>query len=407
MTTHGIRAREVQPVANMHVHLPPNFSAFDTVEDAVRAAATAGISVIGGSNFHDHRVYARLAAAAEAAGIVPLFGCEIITLAEDLRELGIKVNDPDNAGRFYVCGKGLNALGEPTEIARGLKEHARSVNTERMQQMVPLLRECFARAGLETDLTVETITDSVATRASVPGDWVVLQERHVAQAFQEAVFLAVEPDRRRGLLARAFGGPTGVDSDDPIAACGEIRHRLMKAGRPAFVPESPVRFEDGYRFVLESDGMPCYTAVADGASPVSAWEDGPAELADRILAKGFHVAELIPNRNTPAAVEAYVRAWREAGIIVTAGTEHNTRARIPLEPMCVDRSPLSDAVAGTVWEGTCVVVAHQHLRARGEPGYVDRDGRLNPGFPDAETRIRWFAELGDELIRGVAVGTAG
>lgn len=407
MATHGIRARSVRPVANMHVHLPPNFSAFDTVEDAVRTAAAEGISVIGGSNFHDHRVYARLAAAAEAAGIVPLFGCEIITLAEDLREQGIKVNDPDNAGRFYVCGKGLNALGEPTEIARGLKERARAANTERMQQMVPLMRECFARAGLETDLTVETITDTVATRADVPGDWVVLQERHVAQAFQEAVFEPVGPDRRRGLLARAFGGPTIVDAEDSIAVSGEIRHRLMKAGRPAFVPESPVMFEDGYRYVLESDGLPCYTTVADGASPISAWESGPVELAERILARGFHVAELIPNRNAPAVVDAYTRTWREAGIIVTAGTEHNTRVRIPLEPVCVDRSPLTDSVSTTVWEGTCVAVAHQHLRARGEPGYADRDGRLNPGFPDAETRIRWFAEQGDELIRGAAVGVPG
>lgn len=407
MATHGIRVRDGRPVANVHVHLPPNFSAFDTVEDAVRTAAAEGISVIGGSNFHDHRVYARLAAAAQVAGIIPLFGCEIITLAEDLRDQCIKVNDPDNAGRFYVCGKGLNALGEPTEIATGLREHARAVNTERMQQMIPLMRECFARAGLETDLTEETITGTVAARADVPREWVVLQERHVALAFQEAVFLAVGPDQRPGLLARAFGGPTGVDAEDPIAVSGEIRHRLMKAGRPAFVPESPVMFEDGYRFVLESDGIPCYTTVADGASPVSAWEDGPTELAERILAKGFHLAELIPNRNDPAVVDAYVRTWRDAGIIVTAGTEHNTRVRIPLEPVCVDRSPLTDAVWSTVWEGTCVVTAHQNLRARGEPGYVDRDGRLNPGFPDADTRIRWFAEMGDELIRGAAVGVPG
>ena len=45
-----------------------------------------------------------------------------------------------------------------------------------------------------------------------------------------------------------------------------------------------------------------------------------------------------------------------------------------------------------------MVAAHQHLRRRGRPGYVDREGRLNPGFPDGASRIRWFAELGASLI---------
>jgi hypothetical protein len=44
------------------------------------------------------------------------------------------------------------------------------------------------------------------------------------------------------------------------------------------------------------------------------------------------------------------------------------------------------------------VAAHQRLRASGEAGYVDGQGRLNPGFPDGETRIRWFAELGEEVL---------
>jgi hypothetical protein len=386
-------------ILNMHVHLPPNFSAFETVEDAVTAAAAEGVLVLGGSNFHDHRVYARFGAAAEAAGIVPLFGREFITLAEDLRELGIKVNDPDNAGRFYVCGKGINAFADLTPTAAALTHKAQAVDALRMRTMVPLLLDRFAKVGLRPGLTVETIAHDVAARAGVPREWVVLQERHVAQAFQQAVFDAVEPERRAHVLDTAFGGPAGADVEDSNAVTGEIRSRLMKAGRPAFVPESPVPFEDAYRLVLEIGGIPCYPTVADGATPVSQWEDGPVELADRILERNIFAAELITNRNSPAAVEAYTRAWRDAGIIVTSGTEHNTRQRIPLEPLCADRSPLTDAAWNVMWEGTCVIAAHQHLRARGEPGFVDGEGRPNPGFPDAETRIRWFAELGAELVR--------
>ncbi|HSW41460.1 MAG TPA: hypothetical protein VLM76_03015, partial [Patescibacteria group bacterium] len=192
--------------------------------------------------------------------------------------------------------------------------------------------------------------------------------------------------------------PVGTSVDDPIAIQGEIRARLMKAGRPAFVPEAAVSVPDAYRLILEMDGIPCYPTLADGASPICPWEESPEALARRVLELGIHAAELIPNRNHPAVVDAYVGAFREAGLIVMAGTEHNTRERIPLEPRCVDGSQPSPAARAAFREATCVVAAHQHLRASGRAGYVDRQGRLNPGFPDGGTRIRWFAELGAELI---------
>jgi hypothetical protein len=226
----------------------------------------------------------------------------------------------------------------------------------------------------------------------------VVQERHVARAFQEALFQAAAPERRSLLLARAFGGPTAVSVEDPVAVQGEIRSRLMKAGRPAFVPESPVSFADGYRMVLEMDGIPCYPTLADGADPVCPWEAPPDELAARVLARGIHAAELIPIRNQPAVVDAYVGAFRSAGIIVTAGTEHNTTARIPLEPRCVDGSRASDAARATFWEGACVIAAHQRLRSEGRAGFVDCEGNPNAGFRDAESRIRWFADFGAQLI---------
>ncbi len=392
-------------ILNVHVHLPPNFSAFETAEDAVRTAATEGVRVLGASNFHDQRVYRRFADAAQAAGILPLFGIEFITVVDELRDAGTKVNDPGNPGRVYLCGKGVDPFAEPTETAQRLVAKARAADVERMRLMVPRLRACFAEAGLATALTDEIIAEDVADRAGVPRDWVVLQERHVALAFQEALFLAVAPERRAHLLARAFGGPTAVAVEDPAAVQGEIRSRLMKAGRPAFVPESPVSFEDAYRLVLEMDGIPCYPTLADGATPICPWEEPAEALAARVLARGIHAAELIPIRNQPAVVDAYVAAFRRAGIVVTAGTEHNTPERIPLEPRCVDGSRPSDPTGEIFREGTCVIAAHQHLRSQGLPGFVDRQGRPNPDFPDAESRIRWFRELGAELIAAAPVAT--
>jgi hypothetical protein len=299
----------------------------------------------------------------------------------------------------------VDPFAPSTGTAARLASAARTTDVDRMRLMADRLREGFAGAGLATALTGDTIAEEVAERAGVPRDWVVLQERHVARAFQEAVFLVVPPDRRSSLLERAFGGPTVVGVEDPVAVQGEIRSRLMKAGRPAFVSESPVSFADAYRLVLEMDGIPCYPTLADGVDPICPWEMPAATLAERILARGIHAAELIPIRNRPAIVDEYVAAFRSAGIIVTAGTEHNTPERIPLEPRCVDGSMPSETARDIFWEGTCVIAAHQHLRSEGRPGFVDRDGVPNAGFPDAEARIRWFAELGAGII-GAAVEVA-
>ena len=391
---------------NTHVHLPPNFSAFETAEDAVQAAAREGIEVLGASNFHHHGIYRRFADAATAAGIVPLFGLEFISIIDSLRDAAVKVNDPANPGRIYLCGKGVDPFAAPTATATRLLEQVRAADADRMSSMVPLVRACLVEAGLEAPLTAESIAAEVADRAGVPSSWVVLQERHVAMAFQEALFAAAAPDLRAALLARAFGGPADASVDDAIAIQGEIRSRLMKAGRPAFVPEAAVSFDDAYRLILEMDGIPCYPTLADGASPICPWEEPPDALAQRVLERGIHAAELIPNRNRPAAVDAYVAAFRDAGIIVMAGTEHNTRQRVPLEPRCIDGSLPSSAARAAFWEATCVVAAHQHLRASGQQGYVDGQGRLNPGFPGGESRIRWFAEQGAELIDAASPAVA-
>ena len=91
-------------------------------------------------------------------------------------------------------------------------------------------------------------------------------------------------------------------------------------------------------------------------------------------------------------------ALRGAGIVVTAGTEHNTQRMMPLAPMALGGEPLSDASREAFWEGTCVVAAHQKLCASGEPGYVDGNGRPAGGFADSEARIRSFRRIGADLI---------
>jgi len=203
---------------------------------------------------------------------------------------------------------------------------------------------------------------------------------------------------RTAFLQKLYQAAPKAAADDVVATQGELRAKLMKAGCPAFVDETAVPFKDAVDFIRGLGAIVIYPTVADGADPICGYEDPVEDLIERMGDHHIYGAELVTVRNTTECVDHYVKSWRDAGIFVTAGTEHNTLDRIPVEPTCVEGIPVSEASKDITWEGVCVVAAHQHQKQQGEAGYVDETGALNPGFPDAETRIRYFAEMGAELI---------
>ena len=396
MTDSSLRepAEPAIPVVNTHVHFPPNFSAFTTVADAVGAAAAEGARAVGISNFFDQQVYAQFREQAGALGIVALYGLEFITLDDELAAAGIRINDPANPGRMYLCGKGIAPFKEKSATAARIATDIRRGNDERAEAMVAKLADWFLTCGLNTGLTAEAIAREVAYAADVPVEWVSLQERHVAMAFQRAL-AELDPDQRAAVLERAYGGPSRADLDDAGALQGELRSRLIKVGTPGYVPEVPLSFADAYRYVLEMDGIPTYPTLADGVSPVCPFEDPAERLAALLLDRGIYAAELIPIRNTVACVDAYVKAFTAAGMVVMAGTEHNTPDRIPIEVACVD-GPVSDFARQAFWEATCVVAAHQYEVGQGHPGYVDAIGALTGANPAA--RRAELVAVGAQLI---------
>src|SRR5579862_1387552 len=91
-------APATRPRVNSHIHLPPNFSAFTTVQQAVDLAGEQGVGVLGVSNYYDYDVYGQFIRLARKRGIFPLFGLEIICMIDELRTAGVKINDPGNPG---------------------------------------------------------------------------------------------------------------------------------------------------------------------------------------------------------------------------------------------------------------------------------------------------------------------
>ena len=455
------------PITNTHVHVPPNFSAFATPGEAVEAARAEKVRVLGVSNFYDQQVYSMIRDLAEGCGVLPEYGLEFITFVPDLEARAIRINDPANPGRMYLTGKGIDPFRPPTPRAAETARRIRDGNDSRARLMVEKVSACFASAGFDAGVDADGIIAQVAARAQVPAQWVSLQERHIAKAFQEGLD-RVPPGQRIDILTRVYGsaseeggdpafgrmtngdgrmtngdggmargsggmmyrgggmargsggmmyrgggmarGNSGVthgsggmaappraDPGDPAAVQAEIRSRLLKAGAPGFVPEVPLSFEDAYSSILDMGGIPCYPILADGCDPMCPFETSPHALAEELLGRGIHAAELIPNRNHRDVVDEYVRVLVGAGLIVMAGTEHNTADRIPLDPTCVDGPP-SSAARRAFFEATCVVVAHAERARHGRTGYVDSAGGLAQDPDGVQNLVR----EGETLVAGAS-----
>ena len=383
---------------NCHIHLPPNFSAFESVEQAVDLARDQGVKVLGASNYYDFSVYEPFVSQTQTAGIFPLFGTEIIALERDLMAQGIRLNDPANPGKVYICGKGITQFQVLSERAEALLQTIRRNDVKRIATMVQKMADVFKAGGLDTGLTVERIVDRVAARHGCDRDTITLQERHVAQAFQEVTSELCKKDPDSARWHAVLGTTPRSARDDAVGLQTEIRSHLMKSGKPCFVPEDFLTLAQARELINALGGIVCYPVLADGVDPICEYEKDADTLVDHLQTERISMVEFIPLRNQPDCLEEYVTRIRAAGIAVVAGTEHNTLALDPIDPACVGAAPLPDTVRSIFWEGTCVLAAHQFLGAQGESGFTDGQGQPNIQYASAEERIAAFAALGRTVM---------
>ena len=154
-------------------------------------------------------------------------------------------------------------------------------------------------------------------------------------------------------------------------------HGLLKAGKPCFVPEAP----EAYPELSELRGMflhlgsiPTYPVLGN---PITPGEESIANLADELAARGIYAIELIPSRNTAERVAEVLEVCRQREWPVFDGTEHNTAK---MEPLLTEWGS-DPRFRQQFKDGACVLLGHQALVAKGEAGYVDRDGnRTEDGY---------------------------
>jgi len=386
------RIREV----NAHLHTPYSFSAFGNVEQIFDMAIHEGISVLGINDFYVADGYEAFYKHSLKTRIFPLFNIEFTGLLAEEQRNDIRVNDPNNPGRTYFCGKGLDY---PFELEPQYECMLRNVRYESQLQVKEMIEKAnHLLHGLDPKITLKypEIKRLYAKE--------LVRERHLARAIRDAIFTKNNTyEKRAAFLKKLYGGKESkVNLDDKAALENEIRANLLKAGGMAFVQEDQDAFLPVpliIEMILDAGGIPCYPVLLDDMNGnCTEYESDMHLLLNELETRNIFCIELIPGRNDLYILKEFVNFFHENDFIITFGTEHNTPELKPISVTARGNQPLDNDLKKISWEGACVIAAHQYLHAREEEGYVKLDGKANRDRKDE------FIELGKAVIEKFITG---
>jgi hypothetical protein len=358
--------------ANGHIHTPYSFSAFSDLETIFRMAVNEKISVLGINDFYVTDGYDSFHKGCVENKIFPLFNIEFIGLLKEEQKKGIRINDPNNPGRIYFSGKGLDY---PFHTGFLLRKQLKSVIRESQVQIKAMISKL--------NLLIEPVDPSLKfSYENIKKEFAhdLVRERHIAKALRIAVISRFQtPEEQLLFIEKLYGGKKSKAGLSNSAALeNEIRSNLLKSGGAAFVEEDESSFlelKNIIRIIIKAGGIPCYPVLLDDAAgKFTEFESDPEKLFNSLKELGIECIELIPGRNDFSILKKFTEFFHEKGFLVTFGTEHNTPEMIPLTVTARGSVPLDVSLKKIAWEGACVIAAHQYLRADGRQGYVLPDG---------------------------------
>jgi hypothetical protein len=364
---------------NSHIHTNESFSVFRSPSEAVWQAAREGVAFLGINDHYTTAGHDEFLRACEVAGIAAGFSMEAVALDAEMAAAGIKLNDPDNPGRIYLCGKGITRI--PPESSPEMRMLARMrAALERRNRLMTVKVAALFRERLNADGPTWFDVLALTPRGNAT-------ERHVAAA---ALFRLRGLAAQRGkpvdeLLTECCGAAPPAGGDDAALQIF-LRGKLLKAGGPCYVPEESDAFvsvAELRRIFLALGSIPTYPVLGN---PVLTGEQDIEALLDRLERLGFYAAEVIPHRNTRERLREIVSAAQRRWWPVFNGTEHNTPERKPL----LDPFALDAEFEPWFRLSSTVLLEHQRRVANGEPGFVDSEGR--PTIADARTRFESFSQ---------------
>ncbi len=374
---------------NGHVHTPHSFSAFSEISQIFEMATAENIKAVGINDFYTTDGYIEFAQLAKQYKIYPLFNIEFMALQQDLQKAGIKVNDPNNAGRTYFSGKGLRFPAtlskKNTQKVAALKKESNLQTFEMVTKLNSFLEEIGSDLQFDPTILMEKYAKNL------------FRERHIATAIREAIsekFTSVE--KQKNFYTQLFSGKELKSAlTDVVGIENELRGNLLKAGGTAYVEEDPkafLSFDEVKEIIIDAGGIPCYPVLLDDPKGnFTDWENSKEQLLKTLTDNDVYSIELIPGRNDFSILKEFVLFFHKNNFVITFGTEHNTPQLDPIKITCRGGVPLDDELLNINYEGASIIAAHQYLVANGEEGYLK-------GTKAKMAQKEQFIELGKAVI---------
>ncbi|NJM16930.1 MAG: hypothetical protein HC896_17520 [Bacteroidales bacterium] len=187
------------PNVNAHVHTPYSFSSFDNIEQIFQMAANESVDVVGINDFYTTKGHQQFFQLSSQYKKYPLFNIEFIGLIEDFQQRGIRVNDPNNPGRMYFCGKGLRYPFTVSPENRLLLDSLIEESHLQVQKMTENAARLLAAINKDIVLTFSWLKDNYATY--------LVRERHLAKAIKDLVLQHFKgPQNQKAAFDQLFEG---------------------------------------------------------------------------------------------------------------------------------------------------------------------------------------------------------
>jgi hypothetical protein len=366
---------------NCHIHTSESFSVFRSPTEAVWQAAREGLAVLGINDHYTIAGHEEFRRACEIAGIEATFSLEALAVDRDAQAQGLLMNDPDNPGRIYLCGKGVTRIPPDSSVEMRTLARMRATLEQRNHEMTEKVAALF-RERLDAEGPTWESVRALTPRGNAT-------ERHLAWATLARLreWAATQGVPLAEAIKKCCGAAPPAGADEAALQIF-LRAKLLKAGGPCFVRESEEAFvsvEELRRIFLAFGSIPTWTVLGN---PITSGERDIKALLDRAEAAGYYAVDVIPHRNTRERLLEIVSDARRRWWPVWNGTEHNTpEARSLLDPFALD--PEFEP-----WfrESVAVLLGHQRLVAQGQPGYVDLEGKLT--IADPRARFEHFNRAG-------------
>ena len=298
--------------ANGHIHTPYSFSAFSTMDTIFNMARSEKIALLGINDFYVSDGYDLFHKGCVDNRIFPLFNIEFIGLLREEQQKGIRINDPNNPGRIYFSGKGLDypfhtGWLRRRELSKVIKE-----SQNQIRAMITKLNQLIGATGSSLSLSYNEVQRRYARE--------LVRERHLARAVKDfATEHYKSAEEQIKFLESLYGGKkssAGLSAGASLE--NEIRSNLLKSGGPAFVPEDEKSFLELrkiIRIIMDAGGIPCYPVLLDDSAGNHTEFESDNERLFRSLNKlGIECIELIPGRNDHGILKKLCRFFPGEGI---------------------------------------------------------------------------------------------